>query len=43
MVRPDRPADDDITDPYGGPASGYATCAALIEATLTRPVALLGG
>lgn len=43
MVRPDRPADDDITDPYGGPASGYAPCAALIEATLIRPVALLAG
>lgn len=43
MVRPDHPADDDITDPYGGPRPGYVSCAALIDAALTRPVALLGG
>src|SRR5437868_1424328 len=31
LVRPDQPEDDDITDPYGGPAAGYAPCAELID------------
>jgi protein-tyrosine phosphatase len=33
-VRPERPGDDDIIDPYGGPASGYPPCAALIDSAL---------
>ncbi len=35
-VRPDKLEDDDITDPYGGPAEGYPPTALLIEATLER-------
>jgi protein-tyrosine phosphatase len=43
LVRPERPGDDDITDPYGGPAAGYAPTARLIDAALQRFVDLLGG
>jgi protein-tyrosine phosphatase len=43
LVRPDKPGDDDITDPYGGPRPGYVTCADLLEATLARPIAALAG
>ena len=43
LVRPDKPGDDDITDPYGGPRSGYVACADLLEATLARPLAALAG
>jgi protein-tyrosine phosphatase len=43
LVRPDKPGDDDITDPYGGPRAGYVTCADLLEATLARPLAALAG
>ena len=43
LVRPDKPGDDDITDPYGGPRTGYVTCADLLEATLARPIAALAG
>jgi len=41
LVRPDKPTDDDVTDPYGGPAEGYPPTARLIEATLTRWLDLL--
>jgi protein-tyrosine phosphatase len=41
LVRPDRPEDDDVSDPYGGPAEGYAPTARLIEATLLRWLDLL--
>jgi len=43
LIRPDTPRDDDITDPYQGPESGFRTCAALIQATLQRPLDLLAG
>lgn len=43
LIRPETPRDDDITDPYQGPESGFWTCAALIEATLQRPLDLLAG
>lgn len=43
LVRPDKPGDDDIADPYGGPRAGYVTCADLLEATLARPLAALAG
>ncbi len=43
LIRPDTPRDDDITDPYQGPESGFRTCAALIHATLQRPLDLLAG
>jgi protein-tyrosine phosphatase len=41
LVRPDRPEDDDVTDPYGGPASGYPPCADLVERSLQRWLALM--
>ena len=43
IVRPDRPEDDDVTDPYQGPESGFSTCGDLIRATLQRPLDLLAG
>jgi protein-tyrosine phosphatase len=36
LVRPARPADDDVPDPYGGPPAGYPPAAQLIEASLQR-------
>jgi len=42
-VRPDSPRDDDLADPYRGPASGFAACAALVHTTLERPLDLLAG
>lgn len=42
MVRPDKPADDDVSDPYHAPESRYIACAALLQATLQRPLDLLG-
>lgn len=41
LVRPERPEDDDIADPYGGPAAAYAPCADLIESSLQRFLSLL--
>jgi len=41
LVRPDRPEDDDVADPYGGPASAYPPCAALIDQSLQRWLDLL--
>jgi len=43
LVRPDRPGDDDVTDPYRGPESGFTATGALIAATLQRPLDLLAG
>lgn len=43
IVRPDRPADDDVTDPYQGPESGFTACGELVLATLQRPLDLLAG
>ncbi|MFN2539519.1 MAG: low molecular weight phosphatase family protein [Mycobacteriales bacterium] len=43
LVRPDKPADDDITDPYRGPLSGYVSCATLLHACLQRPLDLVAG
>jgi protein-tyrosine phosphatase len=43
LVRPDRPGDDDVMDPYRGPRTGYVACAALLQATLQRPLDLLAG
>jgi protein-tyrosine phosphatase len=37
-----RSADDDIADPYGGPADGYATCIADLERSVGALVAGLG-
>jgi protein-tyrosine phosphatase len=42
LVSPDRPGDDDVDDPYQAPASAFATCGALVHATLQRPLDLLG-
>jgi protein-tyrosine phosphatase len=41
LIRPDRPEDDDIDDPYGEPASQYPVCGALIERSLSRWLALM--
>ena len=43
LVRPEKPGDDDITDPYRGPLSGYVSCATLLHAALQRPLDLLAG
>jgi protein-tyrosine phosphatase len=43
LVRPDKPGDDDITDPYRGPLTGYVSCATLLHAALQRPLDLLAG
>lgn len=43
LVRPDRPEDDDLVDPYQGPESGFTACGALVQATLQRPLDLLAG
>lgn len=43
LIRPTRPEDDDVADPYGGPAAGYPPCADLIEASLQRWLTLLAG
>jgi len=43
LVRPDTPADDDLEDPYQAPESAFATCGALVQQTLQRPLDLLAG
>ena len=43
LVPPQRPTDDDVSDPYQAPASAFAACAALVHATLQGPLDLLGG
>ena len=43
LVRPDKPGDDDITDPYRGPLKAYETCAALLHGALQRPLDLIAG
>jgi protein-tyrosine phosphatase len=42
LVSPDRPGDDDVDDPYQAPASAFASCGALVHATLQGPLDLLG-
>jgi hypothetical protein len=37
------PGDDDLADPYGGPFSGFVSCAALVHRALQRPLDLLAG
>lgn len=41
LVRPERPEDDDVRDPMGGPEPGYAACADLLERSLAGLVARL--
>ena len=43
LVRPDRPEDDDLEDPYTGPEAGYVACAQLIDDALRRPLDLIAG
>jgi len=43
MVRPDKPSDDDVVDPYRGPMDGFVSCAVLIKETLQRPLDLIAG
>ncbi len=42
-VRPDRPGDDDLDDPYHAPASAFTACAELVRSALQRPMDLLAG
>ena len=42
-VPPAQPGDDDLADPYHAPASAFATCAALVQTSLQRPLDLLSG
>jgi protein-tyrosine phosphatase len=42
LVTPERVGDDDVDDPYQAPASAFATCGALVHATLQGPLDLLG-
>lgn len=41
VIRAERPDDDDVADPYGGPAEGYLPTARLIERSLLRWLDLL--
>jgi protein-tyrosine phosphatase len=43
LVKPDKPGDDDVTDPYRGPLEGYQTCATLLHDALARPLDLVAG
>jgi protein-tyrosine phosphatase len=43
LLPPQRPTDDDVDDPYQAPASAFASCGALVHATLQGPLDLLGG
>jgi protein-tyrosine phosphatase len=41
LVPPNSPGDDDLADPYQGPASAFAVCADLVTEALRGPVGLL--
>lgn len=41
LIRPESPAEDDLPDPIGAPASVFSTSAVLIETALRRPLDLL--
>ncbi len=43
LVPPATPRDDDVEDPYQGPESAFQSCAALVHASLQRPLDLLTG
>jgi protein-tyrosine phosphatase len=43
LIRPEKPGDDDINDPYRGPVAGYVACAELLDASFARPLDLLAG
>ena len=43
LVRPDRPEDDDLDDPYTGPESGFVVCADLVDRSLQRLLDLIAG
>ncbi|MCW2680580.1 MAG: low molecular weight phosphatase family protein [Frankiales bacterium] len=43
LVPPVTPKDDDLADPYQGPASGFEVCADLVAASLRGPLDLLAG
>ena len=40
---PADPRDDDLADPYRGPASAFTSCAELVEHCLRRPLDLVAG
>jgi protein-tyrosine phosphatase len=41
LIPPDAPKDDDLADPYQGPAHGFAVCGDLVRASLQRPLDLI--
>ena len=41
LVPPAHPRDDDLDDPYHAPASAFAVCGELVQATLTGPLDIL--
>ena len=43
LVRPERPEDDDLADPYRAPETAFAACARLVHTSLQRPLDLLAG
>lgn len=43
LVPPAHPSHDDLDDPYHAPASAFAVCAELVQATLAGPLDLLAG
>jgi protein-tyrosine phosphatase len=43
LVPPAVPQDDDVSDPYQGPASGFERCADLVADSLRGPLDLLAG
>jgi protein-tyrosine phosphatase len=42
-LRPARPQDDDLADPYRRPEKAFVACGQLVRASLQRPLDLLGG
>jgi protein-tyrosine phosphatase len=43
LIRADKPADDDLADPYQAPESAFVTCAALVDRSLVRVLDLFAG
>jgi protein-tyrosine phosphatase len=43
LLRPDRPGDDDLSDPYHAPASQFVRCAGLVEQALQGLLDVLAG
>ena len=43
LIRPERPEDDDLSDPYQAPQSTFTACGQLVLAALQGPLDLFGG